>query len=116
MTLDHGAPAGGQSIDLGVGDATVLGVSSTIHIAEGLSTTTFDALGKRPAHAVAVTASSGTSSRSLSITVTGLALAEIYFDSPSLDDGNEWLKLYNDTDVAIDLGGYTIGSGRADYT
>jgi len=116
VTLAHGAPAGGQTVNLDVGDATVLGVPGALHVDDTLSSVSFTVLGKRPAHPVTITATSGTTSKSVAIGVTGLALVEILYDPPSLDDGYEWVKLSNDTNVAIDLGAYSFGSGRTSYT
>ena len=116
ITLALPAPPGGQSIDLDVDDATVLGVPSAYHVDAGLSTVELDVIGKRPAHPVRITASAGATSRSVAIGVTGLKLSEIEFDPVGADDGLEWLELSNSTDVAIDLSSYSIGSGRTSYT
>ena len=116
VTLAHGAPAGGQVVDVSVADPTILAAPGAIHVADTVSTVEFDVMGKRPAHPVTLTATSGTSSMSVAIGVTGLALAEILYDATSIDDGYEWVKLSNDTDVAIDLGAYSLGAGRTNYT
>lgn len=116
ITLVHPAPAGGQTLDLDVADASVLGVASAVHVEAGLSSLTVDVVGKRPSRPVLLTASSGSSSRSISISVAGLVLSEIEFDPLSTDDGYEWIELANTTDVAIDLAAYTLGSGRTSYT
>ncbi len=116
ITLAHPAPAGGQTVDLDVDDGTVLGVPSAVHIEAGLSALDIDVVGKRPAHPVALTASAGATSKSIAIGVTGLTLSEIEYDPTSTDDGFEWIELANTTDVAIDLGAYSIGSGRTSYT
>jgi hypothetical protein len=116
VTLSHSAPVGGQTLDVDVDDPTVLGVPSAIAVEAGLSSITFDVIGKRPAHPVAVTITAAGTAKSVSIGVTGLVLAEIEFDPASYDDGYEWIKLRNTTDVAIDLGAYSLGSGRTTYT
>lgn len=116
ITLALPAPPGGQTIDLDVDDATVLGVPSAYHVDAGVSTIDIDVIGKRPAHSTRITATAGSISRSASIAVTGLQLSEIEFDPISTDDGNEWVELANTTDVAIDLSAYSLGSGRTAYT
>lgn len=116
ITLALPAPAGGQTIDLDVADPTVLGVPSAYHVEAGLSSIDLDVIGKRPAHATQITASAGSTSRSVAIAVTGLQLSEIHFDPVSADDGAEWVKLANTSDVAIDLSAYSLGSGRTSYT
>jgi len=116
LVLAHPAPAGGQTIDLDVDDATVLGVPSAYQVDAGLSMIDIDVIGKRPAHPVRITASAGSTSRSVAIGVTGLELSEIHFDPISTDDGYEWVELSNTSDVAIDLSAYSLGSGRTGYT
>jgi hypothetical protein len=115
ITLSHGAPAGGQLVDLDVSDATVLGVPTAIQVDEGIEAVTVTIKAKRPAHPVTITATSANTSQAIQIGVTGLVLSEVYFDSPGVDDGLEWIELRNETGVAIDLGGYSIGAGRTSY-
>ncbi len=43
-------------------------------------------------------------------------LSEVFFDATGGDDQKEWVELYNDGAVAIDLAGYSLGWGGADYT
>jgi hypothetical protein len=116
IKLAHAAPAGGQILDLDVDDATVLGVPSAVHVDAGVSVVDVDVIGKRPAHPVRITVTSGTSAKSIAIGVTGLLLSEIEFDAEGTDDGYEWIEIANTSDVAIDLGAYSIGSGRTSYT
>ncbi len=115
ITLAHPAPAGGQTIDLDVESTGVLGVPSVVRIDEGLVSVEVDVVGKRPAHPVTVTASAGDTSRAVEIGVTGLVLSEVLFDPTSTDDGREWIEIANTTDVAIDLGAYSLGAGRTSY-
>jgi len=49
-------------------------------------------------------------------TRAGLILSEIFYNSTGTDDGNEWIEIYNNSDQAIDLSGYSIGYGGANYT
>jgi hypothetical protein len=115
ITLDGPAPAGGQLVDLDVADASVLGAPSALMVPAGATSIDVDVVGKRPSRAVRITATTAMTSKHVSISVTGLQLSEIEFDAVSTDDGYEWIKLANTTDVAIDLAPYSIGSGRTSY-
>ena len=52
--------------------------------------------------------------------VTGAAgdllLSEVLYDVSSTDDGLEWVELYNNDSVAIDLSGFSLGNGGTGYT
>lgn len=45
-----------------------------------------------------------------------LILSEVLYDATGPDGGREWVELYNGTSAAIDLSGYSLGSGGSDYT
>lgn len=45
-----------------------------------------------------------------------LSIAEVFYDAPSSDDQLEWIELVNEGDVAVDLAGWSLGWGGADYT
>ena len=45
-----------------------------------------------------------------------LLLSEVFYDASGTDDGLEWVEIYNNDSVAIDLAGFSIGSGGTDYT
>ena len=114
VTLTNGAPATGQNLTVTVPDISVLGVPATVHLNPDESSVTFDIVGRRPA-ATSLTVAGGTNSRTLPITITGLALSEILY-APAVDEAAcEWIKVSNSTDVPIDLGNYSFGSGRNNY-
>jgi hypothetical protein len=115
VTLTNGAPGAGQNLQISVADATALGAPATIHLDPGVASATFDVIGKRPA-ATSLTVAAGTNSKTLPITVTGLALSEILFEPATTEGTSEWVKIANLSDVSIDLGLYSFGSGRASYT
>ncbi len=46
----------------------------------------------------------------------GLLIVEVVYDVTGTDDGQEWVKLYNGSGAAIDLSGWSLGYGGADYT
>lgn len=71
VTLNHGAPPGGQSLILSVFDSddpSVLGFPPLLQVAEGVSSVMFDVMGNKVGSATIV-ASSGGSSQSIMITV-----------------------------------------------
>jgi hypothetical protein len=115
VTLNGPAPTDGQTLTLTAADATVLGVPAALHIEQGATSITFDVLGKRPAGATEMTATTGANSMSVSIAVTGLALTEIVYRPATSESTSEWIKISNSTDVPIDLGAYSFGSGQTDY-
>jgi endonuclease I len=45
-----------------------------------------------------------------------LLLSEVFYDASGTDDGLEWIELYNNDTVAIDLAGFSVGSGGVNYT
>jgi hypothetical protein len=47
---------------------------------------------------------------------TGLWISEVMYNPNGGDNGREWLELYNATGAAVDLSGYSLGWGGADYT
>lgn len=116
ITLAGPAPASGQNVILTVTDPTVLEVPPAVNVAAGASSATFDVLGKRPAGATELTAEAGINTMSLSIDVTGLALAEVLYLPGADEASSEWLEISNSSSVPIDLGAYSFGSGRASYT
>ena len=44
-----------------------------------------------------------------------LSIVEVYYDAPGADEV-EWVKIYNNENVAVDLSNYSFGSGGSDYT
>ena len=72
VTLTHGAPTAGQVLILDIlesDDPNVLGVPASRFLDHGVSSVTFDVLGKAVGSAT-ITASSGTNSKPITITVT----------------------------------------------
>ncbi len=63
----------------------------------------------------------GTAVISLTITATqpnvgNLLLSEVFYDPSGTDDGLEWVEIYNNDSVAIDLSGFSLGNGGTTYT
>jgi Lamin Tail Domain len=47
---------------------------------------------------------------------SALVISEVMFNPSGPDDGREWIELFNDQSAAVDLSGYSLGWGGADYT
>jgi hypothetical protein len=43
-------------------------------------------------------------------------LSEVFFNPTGADDGLEWIEIYNAGPSTVDLSGYSLGWGGADYT
>ncbi len=59
----------------------------------------------------------------IAITVTAtqpnngsLLLSEVFYDPSGTDDGLEWVEIYNNDSVAINLSGFSLGNGGTTYT
>jgi hypothetical protein len=44
-----------------------------------------------------------------------VALSEVFYDAVGADDGAEWIELRNETDAPIELTGFSLGWGGANY-
>lgn len=77
VTFTHGVPPSGQVIFFEVDEAnqSVLSVDAFKALEPGVSSVTFDVLGQMAGSAI-ITASSGTNSMSITITVTGITLSD----------------------------------------
>lgn len=75
VTLTHGAPPQGQLIIIDTEDGAAIGVPASFQVAAGQSQVTFDVLGKAPAAMATFTASSGTTSKALTMTVVAAVRA-----------------------------------------
>jgi len=69
VTLAHGAPPDGETVILEADDVAILGVPAAVHLDHRETSKTFEVLGKMVGPATLVTASAGTTSRSVSIAV-----------------------------------------------
>jgi hypothetical protein len=45
-----------------------------------------------------------------------VSIAEVFYDAAGSDDELEWIELVNEGDFAVDLAGWSLGWGGADYT
>ncbi len=114
ITLDLPAKAGGQVVTLTTtGPATV---PASAIVAAGERVTTVSATAGATAGTVTIEAatSAGTATATLQVVdvePVGLLLVEVFYNPPSTDSTYEWVKLYNGTDAAIDLAGYSLAWG-----
>jgi hypothetical protein len=75
VRFTRAAPSTGQILILDVEDSTILGVPNSLQIEPGVSSVTFQVVAKLAGSAT-ITASSGTNSKSLTITVAAVAAIE----------------------------------------
>ncbi len=45
-----------------------------------------------------------------------IVIAEVFYDAVGADNGFEWVELYNAGSQAVDLAGFSLGSGGSSYT
>lgn len=121
VNLNLPAPAGGQTVDLSSAPGTFATVPANVVIPVGELSGTFDVTAGDTAGMETVTADIGGATSDATVNVVdtpsvGLVIAEFYYDQPGGDDGFEWVKLFNGTGSAVDLSGYSLAWGGADYT
>ncbi len=75
-----------------------------------VTATVTDSGGLQGADATTVTVDAATPSAG------DLLLSEVFYDADGADDGLEWVEIYNNDSVAIDLAGFSLGNGGTDYT
>jgi large repetitive protein len=122
VQLDLPAPAGGQAVDVAVAPGLCLTVPAMVvvpplELSTALTVTSLACAGDE-----IVTASIGPASADATVSVVdapafpNLVIAEAYYNHTGADDQFEWVKIYNGTGVAVNLTGYSLGWGGADYT
>lgn len=96
-------------------DPTALVVPASVAVPVGASSVTFEAKALKTA-TVTITATLGTTSKALTVGVGGLVLSEVFLGADGDSDERQWVELSNLTDSPIDLSGFSLGAGQADYT
>ena len=48
--------------------------------------------------------------------VSSVIFTEVFYDTPGVDDKEEWVELYNPTSKELDIGGYVIQDNSRSYT
>ncbi len=121
LTLSAPVPQSGLVVDL-VASGPEVSVPATVMVPGGESTVLVPVTGVGPAGTATVTASAGgpesvqAEVQVREAPVVGLVLAEIFYNPSGSDSGKEWVKLFNGTGQAIDLGGWSLGWGGTSYT
>ena len=114
LTLDKAAPEGGQMVMLAM-DSGAISAPVQVVVPPTATVARFQAYAVRPASRFALRATSGKSSKTLVLRITGLEIAEVLTDPIGTDDGLQWIKLRNQSFVDIDLNGYTLKAGDRSY-
>ncbi|MBN92953.1 MAG: hypothetical protein CL928_02645 [Deltaproteobacteria bacterium] len=119
-TLDIPAAAFGTPVSLALSDESRASAPLEVVVAEDTLSAEFDVTGTA-AGDTTLTATAGGVSLDVLLTVSdvpdlGLVISEVLYDTPSSDDGTEWIELYNGSFTAIDLANYSLGWGGNDYT
>lgn len=114
VTLDLPAKEGGQMVTFSATGPVTFPQSATVQAGQRVVTVTATAGAEAGAVTIEAATSAGTASTALEVVdvePVGLLLVEVFYNPPSTDSTYEWVKLYNGTDAAIDLAGYTLAWG-----
>jgi hypothetical protein len=96
-------------------DAAALEVPASITIPAGELYGTFYGHTRRPAQ-VSVSAALNGAIITTDVRVTGLVVSELFYNpATGAQDQLQWVEIANETDVAIDLSGYSVGAGTTDF-
>ncbi|HSA22685.1 MAG TPA: lamin tail domain-containing protein, partial [Myxococcota bacterium] len=120
VQLDIPGRAGGSPVALAAGDPSLLSAPLEVIVPEGAFSATFELVALL-AGSTTLTASSGGADLVAQVEITdrplvGLILSEVLYDTSGEDSGLEWVEIYNGTNQAVDLAGYSLGAGGTDYT
>jgi hypothetical protein len=120
-TLDIPARPTGETLDVTVTPGTYVSAPATVAVPAGSLTADLQVTGADVEGTDTVEVSLGASSQTATVEVvagslSGLVIAQVFYDHSSSDDGYEWVQLYNGTAASVDLSGYSIGYGGTDYT
>ncbi len=120
VEIDIPGRAGGSPVALVADDPDLLSAPAEVIVPEGAFLASFEVVALLPG-STSLRASSGGTELSIPVEITerplvGLILSEVFYDSSGADDGLEWVEIYNGTNQAVDLSGYSLGNGGTDYT
>jgi len=104
-----------STLTLTSSDPAALQVPASLAVPVGATSVTFEAKAMKTA-AVTLTATLGTTSKSIKTAVGGVVLSEVFLGASGDADQRQWVELSNLTDEPIDLSGYSLGAGETDYT
>ena len=102
------------AVTLSSSDPLALDVPEVVMIPAGQRFFSFVGRTYKPAQ-VQVSASLAGATITTDIRVTGLVISEVFYNpATGATDGLQWVEIANQSDVAIDLSGYSIGAGTTD--
>ena len=102
-------------VELQSSDPTAITVPASITIPAGQVHAAFTAKTSRPAN-VEVTATMAGTKVITPVRVTGLVISEVFYNSATgSHDQMQWIEIANASDRPLDLSGYSIGAGSADF-
>ncbi len=121
VTLDLPAPPAGLTLDVTATGLADFVAPATVDFQPGAFSATFDVTAGTTAGDATIEVSDGTNTVSATASVTeaqlyGLMLVEVFLNPDGLDDGKEWVRLYNGSGSDIDLSTWSLGWGGNDYT
>ncbi len=103
------------TVELSSSDAAALEVPTSVTIPAGQRYFSFIGRTRRPAQ-VQVSASLAGATVTTDIRVTGLVVSEVFYNvATGAPDKAQWIEIANQSNVAIDLSGYSIGAGTTDF-
>jgi cytosine/adenosine deaminase-related metal-dependent hydrolase len=122
VRLDLPAPAGGAMVGLVATPGLVVTVPPSVTVLGGELSADFTVVAGASPGSEMVTASLDGSTSDAQVDVVDvpvfgdLRIVEVYYDHTGTDDMFEWVKIYNGTGAAVDLGGYSIAWAGLDFT
>ena len=119
VILDIPARAGGLALGVTSSDPAVVLVPDEISVPARAATATIN-LTALSVGTATVTFSTPAGEASVAIEVVdsvprGLILSEVFYNPTGGDDGKEWVELLNDSASPINLSGFSLGYGGANY-
>ncbi len=120
VSLDLPAKAGGTPVAVSVSGAAA-SVPAQVIVPAGMNSVDFEVMAGGAEGTASVTAAAGGAEVTVDLDIVeapaiGLILAEVYYNPTGSDGGQEWVKLYNGSGVAVDLAGYSLSWRGADFT
>ncbi len=120
-TLNIPARAGGETLGVLATPGTHITVPATVAVPQGEFGVDIPITSLSSSGSETITVSLEGSEQEATVEVvdfpvTGLLLAQVYYDHTSTDDGYEWVQLYNGSGDPIDLSGYSLGYAGSDFT
>ena len=118
--VSYPAPTGGLAVTIALDPIGAATAPAQVTVPAGALSADFDVVAGSAKGIVGLSATGGGATKAATLEIIetpplGLILLEVYYDHPSDDVGFEWVKLYNGTGASVNLSGWSIGTGGADY-